>query len=161
MKKQTLKDHVKKRIKSSRLSFVVHTLFFSDSKFLRPFRFFIRMLLHLEIPARFFKQGLLLIHPYNIIIHPDTIIGMDVTIYHNVTTAKIWSGKKKGSPVIGDNVTIYPHSIILGSVNIGNNCVIGAGSVVTKSVPSGSVVAGNPARIIRKVTKEMLEEKYI
>ncbi|MEO9461527.1 MAG: DapH/DapD/GlmU-related protein [Marinomonas sp.] len=50
---------------------------------------------------------------------------------------------------IGENCFIGGESIILPGVTIGDNCVIGAGSVVTKDVPPRSVVAGNPAKIIR------------
>ena len=50
---------------------------------------------------------------------------------------------KKGS-VIGSNVTILP-------VTIGENVQVGAGSVVTKDIPSNSVVYGNPARIIKEI----------
>ena len=72
-------------------------------------------------------------------IHPDARnsmyeYGIDVTIGHNV-----W---------IGGNAVICP------GVTIGDNCVIGAGSVVTKDVPAWSIAAGNPARVIRKITEE-------
>jgi acetyltransferase-like isoleucine patch superfamily enzyme len=50
---------------------------------------------------------------------------------------------------IGGNVSILP------GVNIGRGSVVGAGSVVTKSVPDFTIVAGNPARVIRKVVTEM------
>jgi acetyltransferase-like isoleucine patch superfamily enzyme len=50
---------------------------------------------------------------------------------------------------IGKNCFIGGSSLILPGVEIGDNCVVGAGSVVTKSVPPRSVVAGNPARILR------------
>jgi acetyltransferase-like isoleucine patch superfamily enzyme len=50
---------------------------------------------------------------------------------------------------IGENCFIGGRSIILPGVEIGNNCIIGAGSVVTRSIPQGSIAAGNPARIIR------------
>ncbi len=51
--------------------------------------------------------------------------------------------------VVGNNVYFGNGSLILPGVTIGDNCVIGAGSVVTRDVPSGTVVAGVPARPIR------------
>ncbi len=50
---------------------------------------------------------------------------------------------------VGRNCFIGGESLILPGVTIGDDCVIGAGSVVTKDVPSRSIAAGNPARIIR------------
>ena len=50
---------------------------------------------------------------------------------------------------IGQNCFIGGRSMILPGIEIGDNCVIGAGAVVTKSVPSRSIAAGNPAKIIR------------
>lgn len=50
---------------------------------------------------------------------------------------------------IGDNVRIGAHSILLPGIHIGDDIAIGAGSVVTKDVPSGKIVAGNPAKIIK------------
>ena len=51
---------------------------------------------------------------------------------------------------IGENCFIGGRSLILPGVEIGSGCVVGAGSVVTKSVPPGCVVAGNPAKILRE-----------
>lgn len=50
--------------------------------------------------------------------------------------------------VVGDNVFIGSRSMILPGVTIGNDVVVGAGSIVTKDIPTGSVVAGIPARVV-------------
>lgn len=50
---------------------------------------------------------------------------------------------------IGDNVFIGTGAIVLKGVRIGNNSVVGAGSVVTKDVPPNTIVAGNPAKLIK------------
>jgi acetyltransferase-like isoleucine patch superfamily enzyme len=52
--------------------------------------------------------------------------------------------------IIGDNVWIGGNATILPGTTIGDNCVIGAGSVVTKSIPHNSLAVGNPARVIRE-----------
>jgi acetyltransferase-like isoleucine patch superfamily enzyme len=51
--------------------------------------------------------------------------------------------------IIGNNCFIGAHSFILKGVKLGNHVIVGANSVVTKSFPSGSVVAGNPAKLIK------------
>ncbi|MDO5760753.1 MAG: acyltransferase [Bacteroidota bacterium] len=53
-----------------------------------------------------------------------------------------------GKVVIGNNIYFGRNVTILKGVTIGDNCIIGLGSVVTKNIPSNSVVVGNPARVI-------------
>lgn len=62
-----------------------------------------------------------------------------------------------GPITVGDYVYIGTRSIILPNVRIGNNCIIAAGSIVTKDIPDGNVVAGVPARVI-KTTEEYYEK---
>lgn len=54
---------------------------------------------------------------------------------------------------IGKNCWICANAVILPGVTIGDNCVIGAGSVVTRDIPANSFAAGNPARVIRPLTE--------
>ena len=54
---------------------------------------------------------------------------------------------------IGNNVWIGGHVCILPGVSIGDNSVIGAGSVVNKDIPAGILAAGNPCRVIREITE--------
>ena len=61
---------------------------------------------------------------------------------------------------IGNNVWIGGNTVILPGINIGNNVVIGAGSVVTKDIPAWSFAAGNPCKVIRKITEEDKEFYY-
>jgi acetyltransferase-like isoleucine patch superfamily enzyme len=49
---------------------------------------------------------------------------------------------------IGDNCFIGAHALILPGVRIGNNCIVAAGALVARDVPSGCLVAGNPARVV-------------
>jgi acetyltransferase-like isoleucine patch superfamily enzyme len=64
---------------------------------------------------------------------------------------KDWTNVKKGKVVIKDKAWIGFNSIILKGVTVGEGAIIGAGSVVTKDVPDWTIVAGNPAKIIRKI----------
>jgi acetyltransferase-like isoleucine patch superfamily enzyme len=83
-------------------------------------------------------------HPRGIHIAEGTYIAFDAAILaHDMTRAL------KTDTFIGRNCFIGARSIILPGVTIGDGSVVGSGSVVTKSVPPGSVVAGNPAQIIK------------
>lgn len=53
--------------------------------------------------------------------------------------------------IVGNNVWIGGNVIVVPGVTIGNNCVIGAGSVVTKDIPDNSLAVGNPCKVIRKI----------
>ena len=97
--------------------------------------------------------GLSLPHPSNIVVGKGVSIGKNCTIYQNVTI-----GKRRGKldlewdyPNIGDDVTIFPGAIIIGDIKIGNNCVIGANSMVQSSVEANSV--------FYNVTKKNIKER--
>lgn len=73
------------------------------------------------------------------------------TATHPVDAATRRAGLEYARPIrIGDDVWIGGGAIILPGITIGDGSVVGAGSIVTHDVPAGSVVAGNPARVIRR-----------
>ncbi|RJQ38234.1 hypothetical protein C4559_02050 [Candidatus Microgenomates bacterium] len=75
---------------------------------------------------------------------------MILTAYHDFYDSSVVHAKEV---IIGKNVSVYSGTIILGGVKIGDNSVIGAGSVVTKNIPSNCLAAGNPARVIKYLKK--------
>lgn len=84
----------------------------------------------------YIAQGLRLPHPISIVIGGGVKIGSNVTIYQSVTLGK----NRNGYPTIHDNVTIYPSSVIVGSVEIGDSAVIGALSYISKDVEPNKVI---------------------
>jgi carbonic anhydrase/acetyltransferase-like protein (isoleucine patch superfamily) len=83
-------------------------------------------------------------------LHTDTLklaIGRGVTVGHGATLH---------SCDIGDGSLVGMGAIILDAAKIGENCIIGAGTVIPggKEIPAGSVVIGNPYRIVRQATPE-------
>lgn len=89
--------------------------------------------------------GILFFHAYSTIIGAHSV-GNNCEITQNVTVG-YKDGKK---PVIGNNVKIFPNAVISGGITIGDNCVIGPGAVVFKSIPENCVVVGNPAYILKQ-----------
>lgn len=66
-----------------------------------------------------------------------------------------------GAPItIGDNCWLASNVTVCPGVTIGNNCVIGAGSVVTKDIPDNSLVLGVPGRVVRKITEKDHLDNY-
>jgi maltose O-acetyltransferase len=94
----------------------------------------------------------------HITIGDHVMIGPKVSLYtanHPIDPAVRSLGHDHGIPVtIGDRVWIGGNAVVCPGVTIGSNTVIGAGSVVTHDIPEGVVAAGNPCRVIRKITPE-------
>jgi maltose O-acetyltransferase len=82
-----------------------------------------------------------------ITIGDDTTIAVGVMILAHDASTKRLLGYSRVAPVrIGSRVFVGARSVILPGVTIGDNAIVGAGSIVTRDVPAGTLVAGNPAR---------------
>lgn len=81
----------------------------------------------------------------------DAVIGADVTIGH---------GAIVHGAVVGDGCLIGMGSILLDNANVGAECIVGAGAVLTanKQIPPRSLVLGNPARVVRELRADEMEQ---
>lgn len=91
--------------------------------------------------------GLRVYHGQGLVVNSKVVLGRDVVLRQSTSLAsKTHADGVVRSPVIGDRVDVGAHVVVLGGVTVGDDAVIGAGSVVVKDVGPGEVVAGNPAR---------------
>ncbi|MNR14433.1 Serine acetyltransferase [compost metagenome] len=117
------------------------------------YRIIVDWVMGVDIPIKTkIGEGLIIYHGIALVINENAIIGKNCILRHSTTIGnKIIEGTETLSPIIGDNVEIGAGVCIIGPVNIGDNCVIGVNSVVTKSLPPNSIAFGSPAKVIRSL----------
>ena len=98
-----------------------------------------------------------MVHPYNITISPQAVLGKNVNILKGATIGVSW-GKQPGAPKIGNNVYIGINATLLGGIKIGDEVLIAPNTFVNQDIPSHSVVVGNPCKVI---PKENAADKYL
>lgn len=110
-------------------------------------RFFTGIEIHpgAKIGSRFFID-----HGMGVVIGETCEIGDNVTVFQGVTLGGTGKEKGKRHPTIKDNVLIATGAKVLGSITVGENSKIGAGSVVLKEVPANSTVVGIPGKVVIK-----------
>ncbi len=108
-------------------------------------RFFTGIEIHpgAKIGRRFFID-----HGSGVVIGETCEIGNDCTIYQGVTLGGTGKEKGKRHPTLEDNVLVATGAKVLGSITIGENSKVGAGSVVLKDVPANSTVVGIPGVVV-------------
>ena len=98
-------------------------------------------------PTAKIGKGFKVAHIGGIVIGRNAVIGDDCTINNNVTL-----GMKNTTsdimPIVGNGVYISTGAKLLGGIRIGNNCIVGANSVVLNSFDDNSVIVGAPAKIV-------------
>lgn len=97
----------------------------------------------------------------NAVIGARAIIGKRSHIGAGAVVAGVLEPPSKSPCEIGDDVLIGANAVILEGIKVGNGSVIAAGSVVVKDVPSGVVVAGSPAKIVKSVDEQTKDKTKI
>jgi len=90
--------------------------------------------------------GLRIPHPRGLLFTKNMRIGSRCSIYGNVRFTRSYDEV----PVVGNDVLIGDSVIFTGKAKVGDNTIVGAGSVVTRAFHGNAIIAGNPARVIRK-----------
>ena len=104
------------------------------------------------------NHNLVILDCADVIFGDNVYIGPNCGFYtagHPIDAEQRNSGLEFAKPIkIGSNVWIGGNVCVMPGVTIGDNTVIGGGSVVTKDIPSGVVAAGNPCKVIRPITEK-------
>jgi serine acetyltransferase len=109
----------------------------------RPARLLLQIIFHTEIAHKVsLGKSIFLPHPFAIVMAEGTEIGDNCSIYHRVTFAEK-GGIHKG-PKVGNNCVIGTGSVLIGNIVIGDNVKIGPNSVVLNNLESNVIAFGNP-----------------
>lgn len=130
---------------------LAHLLYKRKHYFLARFisqvsRFFTGIEIH---PGAKIGKNLFIDHGMGIVIGETAEIGDNCTLYHQVTLGGTGKDKGKRHPTLGNNVLVSTGAKVLGPINIGDNCKIGANAVVLKSIPENSTAVGIPAKVVK------------
>lgn len=131
---------------------IAHFFYTRNFKFIaRVISQFSRFLTGIEIhPGATIGRRFFIDHGMGVVIGETCEIGDNVTVYQGVTLGGTGKESGKRHPTIEDNVLIATGAKVLGSIVIGENSKVGAGSVVLKNVPANSTVVGIPGKVVIK-----------
>jgi len=89
-----------------------------------------------------------------VVIHKRAVIGDNVALGQGITIGRKLTDSV---PIIGSDVYIAAGARVLGDIHIGDNVIIGANSVVIHDVPSNTIVAGSPAKVVRGIESSIYD----
>ncbi len=114
-----------------------------------PFYMLFTVLFGIQIPrGAKIGKGLRIFHFGCIVINPETVMGDNCTLRHDVTIGN--RNDIHDVPIIGNNVEFGVGCKVLGDIKIGDNVIIGANAVVLCDVPDNSIAVGIPAKVIMR-----------
>jgi serine O-acetyltransferase len=93
-------------------------------------------------------EGLYIGHQGTIVLPAHGSLGSNCNVAQGVTIGLAGVGERRGAPRIGNRVFIGTNAVVAGKITVGDDAMICAGSVVTRSVPPRAVMVGNPARVV-------------
>ncbi len=111
---------------------------------------FARFVTGIEIhPGATIGERLFIDHGLGVVIGETAEVGDDVLLYQGVTLGGTGNQRGKRHPTIGNRVVVGTGASVLGSIKLGDDVKVGAGSVVVHSVPDGATVIGIPGRVVK------------
>lgn len=125
--------------------FFKKNLFFLARLISQISRFFTGIEIH---PGAVIGRRFFIDHGMGVVIGETCIIGNNVTLYQGVTLGGTGKERGKRHPTLEDNVLVATGAKVLGSIVIGENSKVGAGSVVLKNVPANATVVGIPGKVV-------------
>ncbi|MCM2678769.1 sugar O-acetyltransferase [Echinimonas agarilytica] len=138
----------------ARMAFLNNIIKFDGKAFVEP-NFYCDYGFNIHVGERFYaNHNLTILDVCTVTIGSDVLFGPNVmisTATHHVDPAKRHASECALPITIGNNVWLGGNVSVLPGVTIGNNSVIGAGSVVTKDIPENCVAAGAPCKFIRSI----------
>jgi serine O-acetyltransferase len=98
--------------------------------------------------------GLHIPHAGTIVLHARTVLGRDCCLTQGVTIGISGTGERRGVPRLGDRVYVGANAVVVGPIQVGNDVVIGANSLVNRDVPDHATVVGVPAVVVNRKGSE-------
>ena len=116
-----------------------------------------RLFTGIEIhPGAQIGHRLFIDHGMGVVVGETSIVGDDVTLYQGVTLGGTGKEKGKRHPTLGNGVVVGTGAKVLGNIVVGDNCRVGAGSVVLRSIPENSTIVGVPGHVVLRNGKRVI-----
>ncbi len=140
------KDLIKKLLGTTTGDFLIEQPFYCDYGY------------NIRLGRKFYSNfNLVILDEAPVTFGDNVFVGPNCGFYtacHPIEAEERNKGLEYARPIrVGDNVWFGAQVVVLPGVTIGDNCVIGAGSVVSRDIPSDTVAVGNPCRVIRDIEK--------